>query len=464
MTNSADSAARAIRAAINDAPMRRFQILLVVTILVVLIIDGVDLQLLSLVAPLILEEWNLERSDFGLALSAALVGMSLGALIGGYLGDKVGRRLILLGSTLLFGVATIAAGMSDSVMIMTGFRLVSGLGFGAAAPNGIALASDWLPDRMRPQITSLLSIGTPAGGMVGAALVLGILPMAGWRAAFYACGALTLLFAVGVLFLTRESPFYHLARGNSAGARSALGRYLGLEVGASGPPPGASEAGGDPPDRQSFMAQALFRLTAGSAVGFFALTFVSLAFIAWTPIMLTSVGFDVDQSITATLFFNLSAVVAALIGGFLIARLGSRAVLAGTTTVLVIVLLALGVSLGSMEAAPGPGEVRMTYVLVGASGGFAGMGMASIYTIMATGYPPACRAGGIGFGLMMGRIGGILASYSGGYLLEAGDSGLWSFILVLSAFTLVAWIMTFVVDRHVTAGGTVKADAPALSG
>jgi hypothetical protein len=60
---------------------------------------------------------------------------------------------------------------------------------------------------------------------------------------------------------------------------------------------------------------------------------------------------------------------------------------------------------------------------------------------------------------MMGRIGGILASYSGGYLLEAGDAGLWPFILILSACTSVVWIMAFVVNRHVSAVGPVRVDA-----
>lgn len=451
MNEDSASVRGAIRAGINQAPVGRFQILLVLTILSVLVIDGVDLQVLSLVAPLILEDWGLERSGFGLTLSAALVGMSLGALIGGSLGDRFGRRSVLIASTVLFGVATIAAGMSDGVLTLTILRLISGFGFGAAAPNGIALASDWLSDRLRPQITSLLSIGTPAGGMVGAALVLGILPLVGWRGAFYTCGILTLVLAAGVLAFARESPFYKLTKGDVPGAKSVLRRHLGVDTNAAAFADSSKESQADARDERSFLDISLWRLNLGSALGFFTLSFVSYAFIAWTPIMLSSVGFSVDEAIGAAFSFNTSAVIAALIGGFLMARFGTRPVLAGTTSILFLVLLGLGITLASLDPDPDGAQVWATYILVGASGGFAGVGMASLYTIMAAGYPPGCRAGGIGFGLMMGRIGGILASYSGGHLLEIAGAGLWPFILIVAACTAVAGACAFVVNRHVPA-------------
>jgi AAHS family 4-hydroxybenzoate transporter-like MFS transporter len=446
MLTAFDRAATAAvyRARINASPVSRFQISLVVAVLLVLVIDGLDLQLLGLVAPVIVAEWGLDNSQFGVALSAALVGMSVGTVVGGSLGDRLGRMPVLLGSTLLFGVATIISGMADNVPILTALRLLSGLGFGAAAPNGVALVSDWLPDRLRPQFTSLLSIGTPAGGMVGAVLVLNILPYTDWRVTFYVCGALTFLLATGIVLFVRESALYHLARGRADLAKASLEKYLKIAA----PDVVAKEAGQPSATRAifGFLDRPLIRLNIGAGSGFFALSFVSYAFIAWTPLMLSSVGFAVDQAVIASFAFNLSAMGAALIGGLLMARFGTKNVLASAATALFGSLAMLGMLLASYH--PQSGAELPIYVLVGASGGFAGMGMASLYTIMAIGYPSACRAGGLGFGLMLGRVGGILASFVGGYLIDIADGGLWPLILVLLACSLIAGLGNFISDRH----------------
>jgi AAHS family 4-hydroxybenzoate transporter-like MFS transporter len=65
--------------------------------MLVLVGDGIDLQLLGLVAPVIIEDWGVDRGSFGWAMSAALVGMGFGAWIGGAVGDRVGLRYSLAG-------------------------------------------------------------------------------------------------------------------------------------------------------------------------------------------------------------------------------------------------------------------------------------------------------------------------------------------------------------------------------
>jgi AAHS family 4-hydroxybenzoate transporter-like MFS transporter len=203
------------------------QLMLVALLLLVLVIDGIDIQLLSLVAPIILEDWQVGRAEFGPALAGALIGMSLGSLVGGTLGDRFGRRVLLIGSIIGFGVATVLAGLTDSIAWMTSLRIVSGFGFGAAAPNAVALANDWLPERSRAKVTSLLSIGTPAGGMIGASLVIAVLPVWGWRGTFFACGILTLVVALATFALVQESPSYLAAKGNLEPARRSVRRLMG---------------------------------------------------------------------------------------------------------------------------------------------------------------------------------------------------------------------------------------------
>ena len=84
--------------------------------------------------------------------------------------------------------------------------------------------------------------------------------------------------------------------------------------------------------------------------------------------------------------------------------------LAGASALLMICVLAL---LLVLDGDLGGAQTRIaTYLLVGGAGGFAGAAMASIYAMMAHGYPVACRSGGLGFGMMLGRAGGIVASFA----------------------------------------------------
>lgn len=430
--------------ALAGRPMHLFQLSLVALLLLVLVIDGVDIQLLSLVAPVIIAEWGVQRADFGPALAGALIGMSGGALLGGWLGDRFGRLPMLLLATLSFGLATALAGMTDSVAAMTWLRIASGLGFGAAAPNAIALASEWLPERARSQVTSLMSVGTPAGGMIGASLVLILLPAWGWRATFYACGALTVALALVLLLVGRESPAFLATSGRVEKARATARRCLGMDwvpVAAAGHPAQPGQAG-------RFLTRENLRLNMGAGLGFFAVAFVSYAFVAWTAVMLTGAGLAMDRAVAAVFSFNLAAVAAAVVAGFLMRQLGTRLVLAGAGALLGGVVLCLALVL---NAGPASSSAAAIYALTGAAGGFAGAAMASIYAMMAAGYPLACRAAGLGFGMMLGRAGGIAASFAGGYLLDAGQDTGAVFLAVLALAALVGAACAFVSNRHVPA-------------
>lgn len=434
--------------ALAQRPIAPFQLVLVALLLLVLVIDGVDIQLLSLVAPVIIQEWAVQRADFGPALAGALIGMSGGALLGGWLGDRFGRLPVLLLATFSFGLATALAGLTDSVASMTWLRIFSGIGFGAAAPNAIALASEWLPERARSQITSLMSVGTPGGGMIGASLVLLILPVWGWRVAFYACGALTVALAALLLLVGRESPAFLATRGRASKASETARRCLGMDW--EPVIPASQSAQAAPAGR--FLTRGNLRLNIGSGLGFFAIAFVSYAFVAWTAVMLTGLGLPIDRAVVAVFCFNLAAVAVAVIAGFVMRHLGTRLVMAGASLLLCLAVCALALVLALGTAA---GNAPAVYLLTGAAGGFAGAAMASIYAMMAAGYPVACRAAGLGFGMMLGRAGGIAASFAGGHLLDLGGSGAWAFLGTLAAAALVGAGCAFVSDKHVP--GTIGA-------
>ncbi|MCX7677423.1 MAG: MFS transporter, partial [Alteraurantiacibacter sp.] len=167
--------------AISRQPIRGWSVAAFAICLLVLICDGMDAQLLGIVAPKVIEDFGVDRGSFGLAMSAALVGFGLGSWGGGWLGDRAGRRWALALATVVFSLATIAASWSQDVFQMAAWRLVGGLGFGGAYANAIALAGEWLPARWRSVGVTTISVGTPAGGLVVAALAPTLVDALGWR-------------------------------------------------------------------------------------------------------------------------------------------------------------------------------------------------------------------------------------------------------------------------------------------
>ena len=138
----ATPAAMTFGEAMARGPMRTFQSVTVAVCMLILISDGIDMQLLGIVAPLVIADFGVDRTSFGIAMSAALVGFGLGAWGGGWLGDRIGRRWTLAISALLFALGTVAASTADGVWSLALWRVISGLGFGAAYANSLAMAGE----------------------------------------------------------------------------------------------------------------------------------------------------------------------------------------------------------------------------------------------------------------------------------------------------------------------------------
>src|SRR5687768_3743908 len=131
-TSGEDGVATSFSEAISRQPIRAFSVATFVVCMLVLIADGMDAQLLGIVAPIVIEEFGVDRGTFGVAMGAALVGFGIGSWAGGWLGDTLGRRWSLALATVVFSLATIGASWSADVWQMAAWRLVGGLGFGSA--------------------------------------------------------------------------------------------------------------------------------------------------------------------------------------------------------------------------------------------------------------------------------------------------------------------------------------------
>ena len=126
---------------IDQQPVGGYQFRLLLTCAAVLFLDGFDTQAIGYVAPALAKEWGLTKSVLGPVFSAGLFGLMIGALVFGPLADSVGRKKIIILSTLAFGIGALVTAFVQDVNTLLAIRFLTGLGLGGAMPNAIVLTS-----------------------------------------------------------------------------------------------------------------------------------------------------------------------------------------------------------------------------------------------------------------------------------------------------------------------------------
>ena len=111
----------------------------------VMVVEGFDIQAMGVAAPSLGPELKLSREVLGQALSASNIGLVIGAIVGGWLADVFGRKPVLIGLVITFGVFTLMTMQAASFDLLFAARLMTGLGFGGALPNVMAIAADVAP-------------------------------------------------------------------------------------------------------------------------------------------------------------------------------------------------------------------------------------------------------------------------------------------------------------------------------
>jgi AAHS family 4-hydroxybenzoate transporter-like MFS transporter len=176
---------------IDNQPVVRFHIEILLICASVLFLDGFDAQSIGYVAPALAREWSLPRGAMGTVFSAGLSGLMISALVVGPIADHVGRRPVIILSTLGFGLFTLLTTFAQNTSWLIILRFLTGLGLGAAMPNAVALVSEFSPRSRRATLIMLslvgFSLGSILGGLVSAALVEAF----GWRCVFVVGGVTT---------------------------------------------------------------------------------------------------------------------------------------------------------------------------------------------------------------------------------------------------------------------------------
>ena len=112
------------------------------------ICDGYDINSIGIAVPSLTHAWNLPGPAFTTAFLWSSIGILVGALSSGPIGDRIGRKPLLLGSLAVFGVASLLTATAGSMTMLALLRFFTGLGIGGAMPGTVALTGDYTPQRL----------------------------------------------------------------------------------------------------------------------------------------------------------------------------------------------------------------------------------------------------------------------------------------------------------------------------
>lgn len=370
----------------------------------VAMLEGYDLQVISSVGPHLAKQMHLTPDKIGVFFSATLVGLAIGAVIGGWLADRIGRKAALIWSVVALGAFTFATAFSTTFEAVIAFRVLAGIGLGGAMPTLIALVAEVAGGAKTTAAVTTVIVGQPSGGILSGIVGKTAAEAYGWPSLFLVGGALTVLIAPLLWKMLPETRAMDSAA--SGAARMPIGQALFGEGRAAG----------------TILLWVTFILT---------LALLSVL-LSWTPLLVMAKGYPRPVGINAIIAINLGGIL----GGLVISRAIDRF---GIRWPLLALYLLMTVSLYLFAHSQ---NISAVMLLAGLAG-FAVLGAQfSLYGVAPQLYPPTGRGSGVGVAVAMGRIGSILGPIVIGGLLTAGSSENQA-VLVMAPIALAAGVALF---------------------
>lgn len=360
--------------------------LTVVLCLLASAVEGFDIQSAGVAATRMGPQFGLTAHSLGLVLAAGPLGLLFGAAIGGRLADRVGRKWVLVGSLVAFGLVSAATAICSSYSLLLLLRLLTGLGLGGALPNLIALTAEAVGERRRNALVGLTAAGMPLGGVVPGLLAAQWAAPEQWRVIFWVGGLAPLGLALLLAALLPESQRFRQAMGTRA-PRTPIPQVL---------------LGGGRATSTVLLAAAFF------------CAFLILYLLQnWLPSLMVARGFSRAQAGLIQAAFNVGGALGAVGLGMLMDR-SRRAV--------VLVIAWCGVAGALLALGRMPAQLPTACAVALAAGVFVTGSQLILYGLASGAYATAYRATGVGFAVAIGRLGSIIGPLAAAALIGGGMS------------------------------------------
>lgn len=342
--------------------------------------DGVDVTILSFIAPRIQEEWNIGADVMGTLFSAGLLGMAIGGMFIAPLADRFGRKRIILTALALMSLGMVLSGLVTTVTQLFALRTMVGAGIGTVLAAMAALAAETAPARHRSLAVGLVQAGYPFAAVFTGLLVAQLLPLYGWHALLVGAGLITVvLLPLAWWLLPAGIPCAPAETGPGGGVKSLFGTAF----------------------RRRTLA-----LWGAVFFGLMVLYFI----VSWITRLAIDAGLSETDGIYAGALYNLGA----FFGTVMMSLLAVRLPLAKLVPAMLVAAALAMLWFGSVPMTVA--GTMFTAFLIGVllQGGYNG-----VWPIAAGAYPPLVRATGVGWAIGVGRAGAIFGPWFGGQLMAA---------------------------------------------
>lgn len=348
-------------------------------IFIALVVDGMDLQLLSLCLAGLKTQYQLSQLQAGALGSYTFLGMAIGGMIAGQLSDRIGRVKVTMIGLVIFSCFTALLAFTQTYWQFAVIRFISGLGMAAVFSIGTLLVAEHVPTEKRGMLLGTLQAGWSIGYVFAALLSALIQPLYGWRPLFFIAIA-PAAFSFLLLLRTKESAGFHAARQQAKQGNEYVRIWKNKDL------------------RVTFLLWTATNI---------ALQFGYFGANTWLPSYLkTDLGMDL-QSMSLYVAGTYAAMVASKIAsGFLADRFGRKVVWVGGG-------LATAVAIPAIVALVTQGNA---FYLMVAFGFLYAVPYALIAAYMSESFPADVRGTSVAATYAIGRIGAILAPMFIGFM------------------------------------------------
>lgn len=408
---------------IDERKLGGFNVKLIVLSWLITVFDGFDMMMISFTAPYMRDEMGLDKLMLGNVFSIGLLGMMVGGFLFAYIGDRIGRRRTIVCAAYAFGILTTATALAQSYHALLVLRFLDGMAIGGMLPLAWALNIEYVPNRMRSTVVTIIMVGYSLGTALAGPVTVWLAPDYGWESVFIFGGVGTLICATLLLFGLPESIRFLASKGLRPDIiASTLNR---IDPSLRATIQDRFILSDEQQDRSNFTAGKLFIgdlkwLTPLLWMAYIASTLAIYFKANWGPIVLEDLQFSRS---TAAYVSSFGGVAGAALGLALM-RFTDRH---GPFAVAVYPLIAFPMLL-FIGLAPLPPDIFLVLSIISTS--FVGGAHFGILSIAGVFYPSAIRANGAGWATSIAKVGGICGPLIGGYVLASGLPIVRSFALL----------------------------------
>jgi MFS transporter, AAHS family, benzoate transport protein len=402
-----------------------------------LVFDGYDLVVYGTVVSSLLRDPTqlgaLDAAQAGALGSYALIGVMVGALVAGAIGDYLGRRKVMLINIAWFSIGMALTSLATSIPAFGILRFLTGLGVGALVATAGAVVAEFAPAGRKNFYNAIVYSGVPAGALMASVFAIVFNGVLDWRGLFM-IGALPILFLFPLaLVKLPESPRWLQARGRMEAAE-LLSIKTGIPLAPAvpaGQPTTTAKAGFAGLATRRYGVPTLFL-----GVMSFSGLLLTYGLNTWLPEIMGQYGYDKTYSLVFLVTLNAGAVVGGLLASRSADRFGAKAIVSTTFALAAVALTLLTFGF--------PLPVLLTAIAIAGVGTLGTQVL--IYGLVSNYYETSVRAAGVAWCAGFGRLGGIVGPLLGGMLISAGVATSTAFY-IFAGVALVGALVTLFVPR-----------------